>query len=119
MGLSLELGHWGESLAAEYLKQKGYKILERNFGYKHSEVDIIAFDEPLTVFVEVRTRQSHALVSGYFSVSKKKKQALKPACYHYIRSYQLEFYRFDVIEIAYNEREHKLFHFENIPFFAN
>ena len=37
-----ELGKIGEQKAAEYLKKKGYKILERNYKYKNLEIDIIA-----------------------------------------------------------------------------
>ena len=114
---NLNVGQWGEDLAVRHLDGKGYKILERNFRYKHGEVDIIAFDDPMTVFVEVRTRQSDALVSGYFSVSKKKKQALKPACMYYINTNDVKFYRFDVVEIDYNTSDFELFHFENVPFF--
>ena len=94
---NLNVGQWGEDLAVRHLEEKGYEILERNFRYKHGEVDIIAFDDPLVVFVEVRTRQNDALVSGYFSVSKKKKQALRPVCDYYIRTNDIQNYRFDVI----------------------
>jgi len=57
-----EKGMWGEEKAASFLKQKGYKIVERNFKiHKVGEVDIIAFTDKhyfgrTLCFVEVKTR---------------------------------------------------------------
>ncbi|MDP3987728.1 MAG: YraN family protein [Candidatus Levybacteria bacterium] len=52
----------GEDIAAEYLKKKGYKIIERNFRGRNGEIDIIAIDgsekDKALVFVEVKTRNS-------------------------------------------------------------
>jgi putative endonuclease len=51
-----ETGNIGEDLAAETLKQKGYQILERNFANKFGEIDIIAQDKNVLVFVEVKAK---------------------------------------------------------------
>lgn len=57
-------GKTGEDLACEYLVQKGYKILKRNYREKWDEIDIIAKDKRQTiVFVEVKTFAG-ALVGG-------------------------------------------------------
>ena len=48
-----DLGHWGEDLAAEYLQDKGYIILERDWKSGHRDLDIIALDGDTVVFVEV------------------------------------------------------------------
>ncbi|MDE6575984.1 MAG: YraN family protein [Opitutales bacterium] len=112
------IGAEGEDIAAQFLtNEKRYPILERNYRFRHGEVDIIALDDPVTVFVEVRTRQKGALVSGYFSVSKEKKRALRPVCWHYIRAHQLTFYRFDIIDIEHDQGDWELHHYENVPFF--
>ena len=51
-----ELGQLGENLATDYLKRKGYKILERNYRQPWGEIDIIARSPHKTlVFVEVKT----------------------------------------------------------------
>ncbi|HEX3357293.1 MAG TPA: YraN family protein [Tepidisphaeraceae bacterium] len=50
------LGERGENVAAKYLRNQGYKILERNFRTAVGEVDIIARDKKTLVFVEVKTR---------------------------------------------------------------
>jgi putative endonuclease len=55
-----ELGQQGESLAASYLAEQGYEILERNWRCARGEIDIIAAKGEWLVFVEVRTRTGHA-----------------------------------------------------------
>lgn len=52
------LGNLGENLALKHLKNKGYKILERNFRSKFGEIDIVAIESDVLVFVEVKTRWS-------------------------------------------------------------
>jgi putative endonuclease len=56
MGNNSKLGTEGERLAAEYLSGKGYAILETNFRAGKSEIDIIARDGDILVFVEVKLR---------------------------------------------------------------
>lgn len=52
------MGNFGESLACEYLKKQGYKILQRNFLIRGGELDIVAQDKDVLVAVEVKTRFS-------------------------------------------------------------
>lgn len=54
----LLLGKLGENFACQYLQSHGYKILARNFKSKIGEIDIIAIDHGVLVFVEVKTRWS-------------------------------------------------------------
>lgn len=51
-------GNEAEDLACEFLQQKGWQILERNYYSGHSEIDIIARDDDVTVFLEVKMRSS-------------------------------------------------------------
>lgn len=51
-----DLGDTGEDLAQGYLVQKGYNILERNWRYSKGEIDLIAMDQEVLVFIEVKTR---------------------------------------------------------------
>lgn len=53
-----EVGRRGEALAAEYLAQRGYEILERNWRCHAGEIDIVARDLDTVVIVEVKTRSS-------------------------------------------------------------
>lgn len=52
-------GNYGETLACEYLKKRGYEIIERNYRIRGGEIDIVAMDEEYMVFIEVKTRSSH------------------------------------------------------------
>ncbi len=54
------LGRRGEDLAAAYLQNEGYTILDRNWRCAQGEIDIVAFDGVETAFVEVKTRSGLA-----------------------------------------------------------
>ena len=51
-----EFGKWGEDVAAEYMQERGFEILARNWRHEHKEVDIIAQKDESLYFVEVKTR---------------------------------------------------------------
>ncbi len=51
-----ETGRRAEDIASRHLKRNGYQILERNFGNKFGEIDIIAKDNETLVFVEVKAK---------------------------------------------------------------
>ncbi len=59
----------GEDIACDYLKKKGYKIIERNFRKKYEEIDIIALHDNTLVFAEVKTRTSSAFGSPFESIA--------------------------------------------------
>ena len=53
-----EIGQFGEQAASDYLEQKGYKILDRNWRHGRAEIDIVAMDGVTLVFAEVKTRSN-------------------------------------------------------------
>ena len=55
----LQFGREGESAAIAFLKKKGYRILEKNFRSKLGEIDVIAEQAGVVVFVEVKARSDH------------------------------------------------------------
>jgi len=71
-----ELGALGEKIAAEHLANLGYVIRERNFRSREGEIDIITEKDDFLIFVEVRTRRSHAFGTAEESVTAKKKERL-------------------------------------------
>ncbi len=50
------LGRRGEEIALEYFRNKGYRIVEQGFRLFRGEIDIVAYDGPTLVFIEVKTR---------------------------------------------------------------
>ena len=49
-------GRWGEALAAEYLRQRGYRLAAHSYQCRFGEIDLIAWDGDILCFVEVKTR---------------------------------------------------------------
>lgn len=77
------IGKYGEDLACEYLKKRGYKIIERNFRIRGGEIDIIAIDNDTLAYVEVKTRSSHQFGRPEESVTSNKIRFLERASKFY------------------------------------
>jgi len=74
------VGLWGEAVASEYLANNGYSILERNARTPHGEIDLVARQGIVTVFVEVKTRTSNRFGPPEAAITKKKRAPItKPA----------------------------------------
>lgn len=96
------LGNLGEDLAYDFLVEKGYRILERNYVWRKNEVDIIAEDEKerQIVFVEVKTRNTDYFIQPFEAVDLKKQKAIIKVANAYIRSLNIDLEaRFDIISI--------------------
>jgi putative endonuclease len=94
-------GDIGEKLAADYLTNHGYEIIETNYRCKEGEVDIIARDGDYLVFIEVRTKNSLVFGSPEESVTTTKKQHLKNVAAHYLESQENLFrqWRIDFVAV--------------------
>lgn len=115
------IGRKGEREAEKLLKRKGYHVLARNFRSGRDEIDLICLDGKAVVFVEVRTRKAGALVSGYDSINRRKREALKRVSKSYFSMMKPKpiTLRFDVVEIEHDEGTIcKRRHFENVPLFS-
>lgn len=102
------LGRVGEKTATEYLKKKGYKILERNYKNPFGEVDIVAKDNEYTVFIEVKTRTTEDFGTGSEAVDFRRQQRyIRAAKFYLLQKGKTETpARFDVIEIKDGEINH-------------
>lgn len=108
-------GDLGEKLAANYLKDKGYAILDlnfqNNFGRRLGEIDIIARDGNELVFVEVKTRamQKYAETLPEENITRLKLLRLEKIATAYIRLKQLDDldYRFDAVSVWLDLKDKK------------
>lgn len=69
-------GKRSEIIAADYLKEKGYKILEVNYKNKVGEIDVIALDKDYIVFVEVKARLSQKFGHPFEAIDERKQQKI-------------------------------------------
>lgn len=98
-----------EIKAEEYLIEKGYRILERNFQNRSGEIDIIAKDGEYFCFIEVKYRTTNDFGSPFEAVDiRKQKQIRKVAAYYLMKQKLSEWTpcRFDVIGFVGEEMTH-------------
>lgn len=99
--VNIAVGTWGEDLAAAYLREKGYVILERDWHSGHRDIDIIAQNNEWLVFVEVKTRSTDIIARPEQAVDWKKQRNLMRSINHYLHYRHVEQpWRFDVISIV-------------------
>lgn len=108
------LGNQGENAVAQFLIQKKFRILEKNYRIKSGEIDIIAQKKDLIVFVEVKTRKTN-----YFNLSQiileSKQHKIISAARHYIFANNLNtlIYRFDVALVELENEKFSINYIEN------
>jgi putative endonuclease len=93
-------GSISEDFAAEFLKQKGYNILKRNYTTPLGEADIVAKDNDTIVFVEVKARSSDAFGQPFEAVNYRKQEKFKKIALYYLKHNKIELpVRFDIVSI--------------------
>ncbi len=96
------IGDSGEDIAIDFLTGKGYEIVKRNFHFgKSGEIDIVAKDNGILVFVEVKLRRSSKYGNPLDSITPGKVKKLRRAAegYLYVNKIQNVECRFDVVAI--------------------
>jgi len=108
-----DLGNKGEQLAFEFLLDKGYTILEKNYRFQKAEIDIIAQKDDVLAVIEVKTRTSDYFGNPQDFVTKKKIELLLKAINHYIIEKDLDLeIRFDIIAILLKGKNVSIEHLE-------
>lgn len=109
------LGERGENMAAKYLTSLGYKVLQRNFNTKVGEIDIVARDGRVLVFVEVKTRETSEPRPEDQVNAEKQHQITKAATAYLSRfGFPQPPARFDVIAIVWPAgREPQIQHYKD------
>lgn len=111
-------GNKGEIIAANYLLEKGYQLLEKNWRHHHLEIDIIAAKNGFLHIVEVKTRYSLRFGRPEESITKEKMKFLKNAAEAYqYKNPQWKYLQFDVIAITLvNQVAQEIFMIEDVYF---
>jgi putative endonuclease len=96
-----DTGKWGEDLAVAYLEKKGYTIVERDWKSGRRDIDIIALDDDVVVFVEVKTRRNRLYGEPEDAIDYYKLQNLQQAISHYVKFRNIrQDIRFDIISVV-------------------
>ncbi len=102
------MGRAGEKRAVDFLKKKGFKILKTNYKVPVGEIDIIAEDDGVIVFIEVKTRSSDNYGNPCEAVDRKKQEKYYLTATFYLQKEKKtdRECRFDVIEIENGQINH-------------
>jgi putative endonuclease len=104
-----EYGKSSEAQAQNFLEERGYQTLERNFRCSVGEIDLIVAKDDQLIFVEVRSRKQASFLHPLESLSQRKLQRLRRTAEYYLKSHrahQQKRLRFDVISIVDQSIDH-------------
>ena len=111
-----EIGLLGEEIAADFLRRKGYRLLERNIRIGRGEIDLVALDGETLVFVEVKTRKGLRYGHPSESITPRKRRQLSKLALLYLQRRDISDVscRFDIISILLTSRgEARVEHIKN------
>ena len=108
------VGQGGEETAAEHLRQRGYALIARNARTPYGEIDIIARQGDVTIFVEVKTLTTSRHFFPEQNVTARKRQHMLACAECYAAENAIDHWQIDVIAVEGKQgREPKITHFEN------
>ena len=101
-----DTGILGEKLARDFLKKRGYRIVETNYRCPEGEIDIIARHKDFLVFIEVRTKTSLRFGSPEESITPAKKERLRAVASYYQQTHDnlSQSWRIDVVAVELNQK---------------
>lgn len=109
-----EIGAWGENVAAEWLTEHGYQIIPRNVRTPYGEIDIIAKQADITVFVEVKTLTFSKEFFPEKNITLKKQQHMLNAAQFYTADHEIDHFQIDAIAVEGKPGTKSIVtHFEN------
>ncbi len=100
------LGRDGEKAAEKFLRKLGYRILGRNIRFPFGELDLVALDGEMLVFVEVKAGRSADALHPADHVTPAKRRRMRRAAEHFMQIKRIEHLaaRFDVLSVLLPER---------------
>jgi len=109
-----ELGIWGERIAENYLRSKGYRLIARNYRIGRGEIDLIFESENICVFVEVKTRSSEAYGRPEEFVDERKQDMIHQCAERFMDERPLiGEIRFDIFGVLGAKNRFKMKHWES------
>ncbi|MCT4565018.1 MAG: YraN family protein [Maledivibacter sp.] len=112
-----KIGDMGEDLAVQFLRQKGYRILDRNYRCRFGEIDIIAKLKSYYIFIEVKTRHASSYGRPIEAINGVKINRILKTINFYLSQNRIHDsdIRVDAIEVFLNDfNKAKINHIENI-----
>ncbi|HTM05768.1 MAG TPA: YraN family protein [Patescibacteria group bacterium] len=108
-------GNWAEQYVAVHLMKSGFTILHKNYRKTFGEIDIIAYQRNLLIFVEVKARKTKTVNPEEIIVKSKQKKIIATAkdFLMYFHEYDRVTARFDVALIEGNEQQATMSYIEN------
>src|ERR1041384_2535367 len=108
------IGKWGEDAVAVYLAERDYQIIGRNARTPYGEIDIVARQGSMTIFVEVKTLTSSKNFFPEQNVTARKREHMLACAEHYAAEHEIDYWQIDVISVEGKQgQEPKITHFEN------
>ncbi|MBA7631912.1 hypothetical protein ES703_39449 [subsurface metagenome] len=101
-----DTGILGERLAKDFVKKRGYRILETNYRCPEGEIDIVAKDKDCLVFIEVRSKTSREFGSPEESITPVKRERMRVTAAHYRQSHNdlPLLWRIDVVAVELDQK---------------
>jgi putative endonuclease len=112
-------GKQGEDLAADYLKQKGYQIVDQNNSTKFGELDIIASKNDILVFVEVKFKQTEDYGTPEEMIGQNKLMQVRRTAELYLLTnpdIEKQFDKYQIDAVCIVEETGRISHHENLTF---
>jgi putative endonuclease len=101
LSTAIEIGNYGERVAAAFVRRNGYRVLTRNYKTERGELDLVCRDGSVLVFVEVRARSGELFGRPAETIDERKEDALVAAAQSYLQLLKRDdiTYRFDAVEV--------------------
>ena len=108
-------GALGEWLAAQYLEERGYTVIGRNYYSQYGEIDLICIQDNNLIFAEVKTRAVNAMVAGEYAVGLQKQHRIIKTAVCFLNDETNAHYtglspRFDVLVIEIDAGKYRVTH---------
>ena len=101
-----DTGILGEKFARDFLKKRGYRIIETNYRCPQGEIDIVARHKDTLAFIEVRTKTSLEFGTPEESITWTKRNRMRAAAFHYLQAHSEmpQQWRIDFVAVELNEK---------------